>query len=180
MRMKFLNFREKQINDRKLLSLIEVDKDRLYRIAYVYVKNEEDAKEIVQETIYKGFLNIKKLKEVEKFNSWITRILVNTAMTHLKKKNRFVYEGEDVLKKCSITDEDYIDLYEAVDKLQGLEKTVIILKYFEDYRIIDIAIILDISESRVKNYLHKGLKDLRIELECGEPNLNCEIKLSKI
>jgi len=98
MRMKFLNFREKQINDRKLLSLIEVDKDRLYRIAYVYVKNEEDAKEIVQETIYKGFLNIKKLKEVEKFNSWITRILVNTAMTHLKKKNRFVYEGEDVLK----------------------------------------------------------------------------------
>lgn len=178
--MKFLNFEEKAINDRKLLNLIEVDKERLYRIAYVYVKNEEDAKEIVQETIYKGFLNIKKLKEVEKFNSWITRILANTAMTYLKKKNRFAYESEEKLKKCYITDENYIDLYEAVDKLQGLEKTVIILKYFEDYRIIDIAMILDISENRVKNYLHKGLKNLRIELECVESKLNCEIKLSKI
>lgn len=180
MSMKFLHFREKEIDDRKLLSLIEVDKDRLYRIAYVYVKNEEDAKEIVQDAIYKGFLNIKKLKQVENFNGWITRILVNTAMTYLKKKNRFVYEGEEELKKCSITDENYIDLYEAVDKLQGLEKTVIILKYFEDYRIIDIAKILDISESKVKNYLHKGLKSLRIELEDKDLNLNCEVKLSEV
>lgn len=155
----------KKINDERLLSLIEVDKERLYRIAYAYVKSEDDAKEIVQEAVYKAFVNIKKLNDVDSFRGWITRILVNSSMDFIKKRKKFTIVGEEALINFPSKDRDYIELYEAIDNLQDLDKTVIILKYFEDVKIKDIAVILEISESKVKNYLHRGLKALRIDLQ---------------
>lgn len=160
-----LRFKSNKVNDERLLQLIEVDKERLYKLAYIYVKNEEDAKEIVQETVYKAFMSIKKLKNIEAFNGWITKILVNSSMDCIRKRKKLIFIEEEKLRDIEALDKNYLDLYEAVDKLQGLDKTVIILKYFQDYKIKDIALILDISESKVKNHLHKGLKLLRIELE---------------
>ncbi|MEG0307314.1 MAG: sigma-70 family RNA polymerase sigma factor [Clostridium sp.] len=165
--MGILYFKSKgeKISDDKLQKLIEVNMGRLYKFAYVYVKNEGDAKDIVQETVYKAFANIRKLNDTEMFNSWITRILINTAMDYLKKRNKFSYGSESELENYPVKDEIHVDLYDAVDNLQGLDKTVIILKYFEDYKIKDIATILEISESKVKNHLHSGLNKLRLELE---------------
>jgi RNA polymerase sigma-70 factor, ECF subfamily len=164
-----LSKERKNIDEELLQRLIEVDRHRLYRIAYVYVKNQEDALEIVQETVYKAFLNIRKLKEPQYFNTWITRIIVNSSLDYIKTKGKVIYiQGEEELYKVGTEDKEYLDLYEAVDKLQGLYKTVIILKYFEDLTIKDIAKILEISESNVKNYMHKALKLLRVELKEGE------------
>lgn len=173
--MRLLHFKSDKVSDEKLLQLIEVDKERLYKLAYIYMKNEEDAKEIVQETVYKAFINIKKLKNIEAFNGWITKILVNSSMDYIRKRKRLVFIGEEKLQGMEATEKDYLDLYEAVDRLQGLDKTVIILKYFEDYKIKDIALILDISESKVKNHLNKGLKLLRVQLEDIETVEVCTI-----
>jgi len=158
-----------KVDDEVLQRLIEVDKQRLYRIAYIYVKNEDDALEIVQEAVYKAFLNIKKLKQPEFFNTWITKIIVNASLDYIKKRNRLIYIAEEKkLEKNAIEDMEYIDLYKAVDSLEGLYKTVIILKYFEDLKIKDIAKVLDITESNVKNYIHKALKQLRVDLKEDE------------
>lgn len=173
--MRLLHFKSDKVSDDKLLQLIEVDKERLYKLAYIYMKNEEDAKEIVQETVYKAFINIKKLKNIEAFNGWITKILVNSSMDYIRKRKKLVFIGEEKLQGMEATEKDYLDLYEAVDRLQGLDKTVIILKYFEDYKIKDIALILDISESKVKNHLNKGLKLLRVQLEDIETVEVCTI-----
>lgn len=164
MRIGNLNLTKNIIDDEKLLNLIEVDKERLYRIAYAYVKNEDDAKEIVQEAVYKAFVNIKKLKTLDSFQGWITRILVNSSLDFIKKRNRVTLVTDEVLINSPSSDKDYLDLYEAMDNLPVIEKTVIILKYFEDYKIKDIAVILKLSESQVKNHLHSSLKKLRIEL----------------
>jgi len=161
--------RSENINEQLLQKLIDVDKHRLYRIAYIYVKNEEDALEIVQEAVYKAFLNIKKLKEPEYFNTWITKIIVNSSLDYIKKRNKVIYFGEEEgLFGIGTKDNEYLDLYEAVDKLQGTYKTVIILKYFEDLKIKDIAKILELTESNVKNYMHKALNILRVQLKEGE------------
>lgn len=159
----------KNVNEEVLQRLIEIDKHRLYRIAYIYVKNEDDALEIVQEAVYKAFVNIKKLKQPEFFNTWITKIIVNASLDYIKKRNRLIYiEEERDLDKNATEDIEYIDLYKAVDTLEGMYKTVIILKYFEDLKIKDIAKILDFTESNVKNYIHKALNLLRVELKEGE------------
>lgn len=60
--------------------LIENRKAMLYKTAFAYVKNKEDALDIVSDTVYKAYLSIDKVKSPEFFNTWMTRILINCAL----------------------------------------------------------------------------------------------------
>lgn len=66
------------------------------------------------------------------------------------------------------TKEDYMDLYDAVDDLNEKEKTVIILRYFEDMKIDDIAKITETNVNTIKSRLYSATKRLKILLECEE------------
>jgi RNA polymerase sigma-70 factor (ECF subfamily) len=166
--------RKDKLCDDDITALIVARKDVLYKIAFLHLKNEEDSVEVVNETIFKAYKAYKKLKEPQFFNTWITRILINCVSDVLKKKNKTLY-FEDFHLNIRFRDlkseekdiEQEMDLYDAVDKLKGLCKTVIILKYFEDYTIDKIAEILNCSTSKVKNNLHKALTQLRNELGEG-------------
>jgi RNA polymerase sigma-70 factor (ECF subfamily) len=168
------NHCNKELCDKDITALIVDRKDVLYKIAFLHLKNEEDSLDAVNEAILKAYKSYKKLKEPKLFNTWITRILINCANDHLKKRNKTIYLEDfhlNIRLKDLISEEKDIDqemdLYDAVDKLKGLSKTVIILKYFEDYTIDNIAEILSCSTSKVKNNLHKALTQLRKELKEG-------------
>lgn len=66
-------------------ALITEYKEYLYKMAYLYMKNEQDALDIVGTTILKGFQNIHTLKNPDWFKTWITKILIRTAQDELKK-----------------------------------------------------------------------------------------------
>jgi len=151
------------------MELLQQRKEVLYRIAYMYVKNEDDALDIVNDAVCRAYSSIKKLKEPKYFNTWVTRILINCAVDYVKKGRKLLPFHEEIINQ-TIEDscDNYIDLYDAVDSLRGKYKTVIILKYFEDLTISQIAVIMECSESNVKNYLHKALCDLRVELRESE------------
>jgi len=147
--------------------LINEKKEGLYRMAYMHVKNSDDALEIVQEAIYKAYLSFEKLKDLKYFNTWITRIVINCSIDYIRKRKKLVFLEENISSWENNTDnkEELIDLYNAVDKLKGNSKTIVILKYFEGLTINNIAEILDYPVSKVKNNLHKALKELRLELK---------------
>ena len=69
-------------DDNAFYELISEKKEVLYKLAYTYVKNKDDALDIIQETIYKAYMSINKLKEPKFFNTYITtineRILIQT------------------------------------------------------------------------------------------------------
>ncbi len=154
--------------------LIEDAKENLYRMAYLHVKNKEDALDIVSETIYKIFASINKLKHEEYFNTWITRILINCCYDFLKKKKKLVLfperaDGENPVNHIPnnhIDNTDVkVDLYHAIDTLDDYLKTIIILKYFYGLTIAEISKVLDHPVGTVKTYLNRALKNLRLELE---------------
>ena len=60
----------------------------LYRLAYSYVKNPDDAMDIVQESAYKAILRAEEMKNEDTIKSWLCRITVNTALDALRKKRR--------------------------------------------------------------------------------------------
>ncbi|MTK13271.1 MAG: RNA polymerase subunit sigma-70, partial [Clostridiaceae bacterium] len=74
--------------------LINSCKEKLYKIAFAYLKNEEEALDIVSDTIYKAYMDINKLKNPQYFNTWITRIRINGAINRLKKNKRIVLIDE--------------------------------------------------------------------------------------
>lgn len=71
--------------------LVLQEKDNLYRMAYIYMKNENDALDVVHESVFKAYKSIKKLKEPSYFSTWLTRIIINTSIDFLKKKTYMMW-----------------------------------------------------------------------------------------
>ena len=143
------------------ISLIDFYKEYLYKTAFLYVKDETHASDIYQETIYKAYLGIAKLKKPEFFKTWITKILINTAKDKLKQIKKEVASVK--LEEClsisvneSISIEEKIDLYNAIDCLNEKYKSPIILKYFHDMSIKEISKVLDTKENTIKSLIHRG------------------------
>ena len=153
--------------------LIKNNKEYLYKMAFLYVKDEQDALEVIHETVYRAFLNIEKLKKAKFFNTWITRILINVSIDFLKKKgkNQMLDESTPIIKeKCEISTEEKLDLYNAIDLLNDNYKTVIIMMYFNDMKIKDISKVMEIPENTVKTYLRRAKQALGEVLKEGYLN----------
>ena len=145
-------------------------KSYLYKVAYTYVKDKQVALDILQETSFKAWLNIHTLKDEEKFKPWITKILVNTALNYIKKESKVIYmedENSIIYSEKSISIEEKLDLYDAIDLLKPKYKTVIILKYFDDMKIEDISYVLNIPENTVKSHLKRAKESLSSILKEG-------------
>lgn len=67
----------------------EAIKTRLYRTAYLYLGSEADALEAVDETVYRALRRLKQLQTPAFFETWITRILINTCQDELRRRRRF-------------------------------------------------------------------------------------------
>ena len=158
-----------QLQDREaaLIELIQEHKLQLYRIAYSYVKNEQDALDVVQEATYKAIVNQEKLKEEAYMKSWLIRILINCAVDVLRKREN-VAQAPEVWVGSSANQgmdtEAVMDLREAIQGLDETQKRLIHLKYFEDLKLEEIAGIMEMPLGTVKSQLHRIVKRLRIEL----------------
>jgi len=154
--------------------LINIYFDRLYKEAYLRCKYEDDAKEIVQETIYKAYKNIKNLKEPKYFKTWISKILINVANDYLRKNGiiDLNHNKEDYI--CEVHNDNNvdvkIDLYNAIDELEDKYKDAIILRYINDLKLEEISIILDRPVNTIKTHLRKAIKDMKNLLKEGYIN----------
>ena len=148
-------------------------KGYLYKIAYSYVKNKECALDIIQESTYKAWMNIHTLKNQKVFKSWITKILINTAINYIKKESKIVSLDEDtplIYEEVGLSIEEKLDLYKAIDLLKPKYKTVIILKYFNDIKIDEISEILDLPVNTIKVQLKRARESLSNILKEGYLN----------
>lgn len=160
--------RAKNGDKKAFQELIDREKIKLFKIAYLYSKNEEDALDIFQETLYKALSSIQNLKEDEYFSTWITRILINNAKDFLRKKNRSIPMELEYLKTNQSSPsqdiEDRMDLLKAIDYLDEKEKSALILRFYRDYTVNQIAVVLDIPEGSVKSTIHRALKKLKVKV----------------
>mgnify|MGYP001851738244 FL=1 len=149
----------------RLIEFIEENQDKLYRIAFSYVKNEDLALDIVQESIEKALRNIKTLKHEEYVKTWFYRILINESLGYIRRnKNTTLCQVEDLKDDIEWNDNitiEGIDLYNNIGKLKEKLRTVIILRFFEDLKIEEIARITKTSPNTVKSRLYKGLEELK-------------------
>lgn len=135
-----------------------------YRIAFSYVRSEADAQDIVQESAYKAIYHANKLKKPEYAKTWICRIVINEAVSFLRKRKK--EQAEPMLADMADRErEDMTDLRTALEKLAPEEKSVIILRFFEDMKLDEIAAVCQESVSTVKSRLYRTLKKLKLDLE---------------
>lgn len=151
----------------------------LYKTAFLYVKNEADSLDAVQECVTRGMLAIGKLKEPRYFKTWITKILLNCIWQDKKKTQTVSLEEYQEKGVENYLIEEKVDLYDAIDSLKAQYKTVVILFYFQELKIREIAQIMDIPEGSVKVYLYRAKKQLREWLEGNEAEYKEERRYAK-
>ncbi len=139
----------------------------LYRLAYSYVKNPDDAMDIVQESAYKAILHAQDMRSEDTVKSWLCRITVNTALDLLRQKARepSVEEIPETGKEDTYED---TDLLRALDILDSRERTIVMLRYFEDMKLSEIVRVTGENLNTVKSILYRSLRKLKIRLEEGE------------
>ncbi len=149
--------------------LVSSHRRSLYGIAYSYMHNEADALDILQETTYRGWSKCHKLSHPEAFIPWLIRILINCCMDELKRRKRNVplLERHMIGKVSEMVHDDKLDLERALDRLKPNYRHVLILKYYDDMTLSEIARVLQKSEGTIKTWLHQGLKQIRIKINIG-------------
>ena len=148
-----------------LIEYIKENQDKLYRIAYTYTKNQEAALDVVQEAITKSLENIGRLRNEEYVKTWFYRILINEAIKASKSIKYFVdYDTVQSELRTSSHEEqlvENIDMYTIIQKLNKKLKTVIILRFFENLKIEEIAYITKTNSNTVKSRLCKGIEEIK-------------------
>lgn len=155
------------INKDILFSLFQEYQQDIFRMAYIYVKNSEDALDIVQEVAYRAFKKKDTLKETKYLKTWLIKITINCSLDWLRSKNKLSTEALDLDYYRNSSEENDIDipltisLQDILNDLDETEKTVILLKYYQQYTFQEISLFMSLPISTVKTNVYRALRKLK-------------------
>ena len=142
---------------------VQALRGRLYRTAYLYLGSEADALEAVDEAVYQALRALKKLRQPEFFDTWLTRILLNECHKELRRRKRF--SGEETFPDTAGPDAyDGLPLKDAVRRLPEDLRSVIILRFFAGLSQAETAAALEVPQGTVATRQRRALQLLRLEL----------------
>lgn len=150
---------QKQDTD-AFIHLIEKHKMNLYKVAKSYLKSEDDVADAMQDTILSAYEHIHELKQASYFKTWITRILINRCNDLLRQQKRCLL-SEQIDQVSQMIPERNLEFYELIAELPEDYRILFLLYYGEEFRISEIAQILDINENTVKSKLRRGREKLK-------------------
>lgn len=136
------------------------------------------AEDLTQEVFLRLVRTLSQYRPTGKFSNYIFTIAVNTANDFFRKNKRFIYEENDLMgidaginiEEIFVKQEQFTYLKEALNKLPDMQKDAILLRYFHNMKIKDIAKITGTNQSTVKSRISQGLSKLKILLSEVELN----------
>ncbi len=173
-------------------ALVERHKKKIYFLAYDVVGNHHDAEDISQEVFIKMFRSLKTFRRDAKMSSWLYQITVNTSIDHLRRKSSKPLKSMDDLDKTNFQEklagsrnaagnpEQSAEavimqnrVSQALQKVSPRERSVFVMRHYNELKTREIAEILNISQGTVKALLFRAIRKLRKELSfyLGNPGL---------
>ena len=137
----------------------------MYRLSYSILKNEEDAKDAVQEAIYNAYKKLETLKDKRKFKSWIYKIVTNTSFEILRNKKNYIDIEQENIAAEKIDIDTNLTLWKAVQGLEQPYRTTITLFYYEDMSIKEISEITGSKVDAIKKQLSRGRDKIKEEID---------------
>jgi RNA polymerase sigma-70 factor (ECF subfamily) len=156
--------------------LVNKYKNMAFTVAIKIVRNREDAEEIAQDAFLKAFRSLKNFKKESNFSTWIYRIVHNTAVSKIRKKqletvfyessdlDDFIIEDTETGLNSLETEEQKRFINAALDKLPGDEALIITLYYLNESSVDEISQITGLTRANVKIKLFRARKKIFSEL----------------
>lgn len=137
----------------------------MYKVAWTYLKNDEDVADVIQETILSCYEKLLTLKQNRYFKTWMIRILINKCKDMLHKRSTFLCNGE--MPECAVYEEDFETaewncVLKTVDEKYRM---ILLLYYLEGFNTREIGQILGMKESTVKSRLQRGREKVSVEYQ---------------
>ena len=140
------------------------NQERFYRLAYSHVGNKDGALDVVQNAVVKGLENCGSIRRPEFIKTWFFRVLLNECYGYLRKTGREISVEPIVLQQLrneGTEERDEREIYEQVLKLPDKMRTVIILRFYEEFSLEEISRATGSGLGAVKYRLYAGLKELK-------------------
>lgn len=162
--------RAAQSGDREaLMTLLREIETPVYRTAYYILGNEQDAMDAAQEALIRIYTKIGLYEEKALFKTWVQRIVTNICIDKFRKNRPSVSieEHEMVFTSPQNVEQEVLssyaakDIQEAIDKLPEHHRTVVVLRYLQDFSYNEIAESLDLPLNTVKSYLFRARQQLQ-------------------
>ena len=162
------------------LSLVERHRRYLYNLAFRITGNEQDAKDVVQDSLLNAYLHLDGFEQRADLRTWLNRILINCALDHLRSVRRRpdmhepqpVSDLVDTLASASPDPERLVASAEwrrhvavAMDTMSPLERVTFTLRHFEGCSISEIAQLVGIGDNAAKQHIFRAVRKLRLALE---------------
>ncbi len=147
------------------LELMQLHKAALYKTALTYLRNEQEAIEAVQEVTFRVYTKISAVRNPDYLKTWMIRIMINYCNDVLKRRKRFGANPELLEAIPSLDNFRNIEILDALDVLDEQGKELVIMKFFHDMKMKDIAFMLKKPEGTIKTRLHKAMRKLRAHIE---------------
>lgn len=154
--------------------LFDLYKYKSLRTVYSITRDKDVSEDIVQEVFVSCYNSIKSLKHPEYFKTWFYRILTRTTWRYMDKEKRLI-PVEDIFRKSEDSHQDSsLDkleqkesselIYREILKLKPKLRTTVILYYYNEFSIKEIAQIMECLEGTVKSRLYTGRRKLKVNL----------------
>lgn len=152
------------MTEEEFIHAVKRNSQRLFVIAFSYLKNKHDAEDALQNTFLKLWKSKIEFNDDLGIDKWLTKVLVNDCKNFFNlsfRQNKSIEEVYDV----STFDKYFnVDLYNAVMSLNKKERLCVILFYYDDLTISDISKVTGIKESTVKSLLKRSRNKLKLKL----------------
>ncbi len=156
-------------------NLVEQSYMLVFKVSYKWCRTKEDAEDITQEVFVKLAKNIFNFREKSSFQTWLYRIVVNTAKDYTKKEERKLiketaFREEQKLKSVSTQSKTSTDdkIYQLIELLPKKLKDTALLVFGEGMNHREAAEVLDCAEKTISWRIHQVKKELKKHLEHGE------------
>lgn len=171
--MKGAALRPNDPSEARFLEFASGELDRAYRLAGLLLGDRSEAEDATQDALLRAWQSFGSLRDVTSLQAWFDRILVNVCRDRLRRRRRIRFiEIDDQSNPAGRTDpfKRLLDADEAVREMAGLDvdlRTVVILRYWADLTVPEIAIRLGWPVGTVKSRLHRALERIRTDLHTG-------------
>jgi RNA polymerase sigma-70 factor (ECF subfamily) len=156
--------------------LVEQYDKKVLGLAFKMLGNQQDAEDVYQEVFMSVFNHIQSFQFQSSFDTWLYRIVVNTSLNYRKKRNRHqkplfdmtadepfpsLQDEKPLPDAITIGQEIREQIETALDQLTLIQRTIFVLRFYQDFKIKDIAEIVSCSEGTVKNTLFRSTLKMR-------------------
>ena len=136
-------------------------KDTVFRVAFSYMKNREDADDVTQTVFLKLYKNETGFENDAHLRNWLIRVTINECKSIFRAPWRRMENIEDYANQLAMPSPKYSELFSTVMDMPEKYRTILYLFYYEEYSTDEIADSLGIPAATVRTRLARGRKKLR-------------------